>query len=331
MKAVSYSSTGEPWDVVGLVDVPEPVLEPGQVLVSLEAAPIHIADLLAMRATLPFFPVKPGVGGFEGVGRITQCAQDVTTWTVGDRVFLPIGYGAWQERHAVRGANLLRAPEGVAAEQLALVPINLATAYLLLHAYDPLSPGDWVIQNASNSNVASYVDVFARRAGLNVIHLVRRPDLVALLKSQGRAYVLVDSPDLKSDVAAITQAAPKIALDAVGGAATARLGACVADHGLVLSYGFLSKEPHHLDYPDLMFRGVRLRGVLTNWALERLDEAGLKTMRAALDAVASSDALNADIAGIYPFSEAADALRHAAKTGAERKGKVILVPGQAGL
>lgn len=327
MKAVTYDRHGEPWDVIAVKDLPEPTLAPGQAMVALEAAPIHIADLLAIRATLPFFPIQPGVGGFEGVGRITACASDVTRWKAGDRVFLPIGYGAWQECHSVDANALMRAPEGVAAEQLALVPINLATAYLLLHAYDPLSPGDWVIQNASNSNVASYVDVFAKRAGINVIHIVRRPELVDVLKAQGRAHVLLDSPDLKGDVAAIASVQPKIALDAVGGAATARLGSCVVDHGLVLSYGFLSKDPHHLDYPDLMFRGVRLRGVLTNWAMDRLGAEGMQAMRAELDSVAASDDLHAEIAAIYPFSKAADALRLAAKTGPERTGKVILVPG----
>jgi len=326
MKAVTYKTHGEPWDVVEIEDLPEPTLEAGQVLIALEAAPIHIADLLAMRNALPFFPAEPGVGGFEGVGRIVDVAADVSGWAVGDRVFLPIGYGAWQERHAVDAANLLRAPDGVDAQQLALVPINLATAYLMLHAYDPLSPGDWVIQNAANSNVGGYVDLFAKRAGLNIIHVVRRTNLISPLKAEGRAHVIVDGPTLAADVAAITGDAPKLALDAVGGAATTRLAACVGMHGLVLSYGFLSKEPHAIAYPDLVFRGVRLRGVLTNYAMDRLDTDGLAQMRTELDAVVGSGALNAQIAGVYPFDEAAEALRHAAKTGAQRQGKVILKP-----
>lgn len=326
MKGVAYSRHGEPWDVVTVVDLPEPQLSPGQVLVALEAAPIHIADLLAMRATLPFFPVPPGVGGFEGVGRITAIAEDVDDWRVGERVFLPIGYGAWQAHHVVDVAALIKAPEGVPAEQLALAPINLTTAYLLLHAYDRLEDGDWVIQNGANSNVGTYVDVFARRAGINMVHVVRRPALVEILKGEGRAHVLVDGPNLAEEVAAITQSRPKMAFDVIGGEATARLGACVADHGLVLSYGFLSKAPHQLAYPDLVFRGVRLRGVLTNWAMDRLDETSLTQMRGALDDVMTSSELTAQIAAIYPFSKAADALRHAAKTGADRQGKVILVP-----
>ncbi|MEM6681639.1 MAG: zinc-binding dehydrogenase, partial [Pseudomonadota bacterium] len=238
----------------------------------------------------------------------------------------PIGYGAWRERHSVRASTLLRAPENAAAEQLALVPINMATAYLMLHAYDTVSAGDWVLQNAANSNVGHYFEIFAKRAGINVINVVRRSALIDTLKNQGRSHVLVDSDSLAGDVAAITSDPPKIALDAIGGPATTRLGACVAMHGLVLSYGFLSKQPHALAYPDLVFRNVRLRGVLTNYAMERLDADGLARMRSEMDAVMNSGQLSAEIAGIYTFSEAAEALRHAAKTGADRHGKVILKP-----
>lgn len=327
MKAVTYDINGEPWEVVTVSELPDPVPGPGEVLIALEAAPIHIADLIAIRGDKEFFPIEPGVPGFEGVGRVVSCASDVDDWREGDRVFLPIGYGAWKALHALHASQLMRAPEGVAAEQLALVPINLATAYLNLFAYEKLVPGDWIVQNAANSNVATYTAAIAQSKGIRVINIVRRAQLVGPLKASGRAHVLVDGPTLAHDIAAITAVKPRLALDAVGGAATARLGNCVADQGLVLSYGFLSKQPHQIDYPDLMFRGVRLRGMMTNWAYERLSEDELKAMRAHLEQMTTSDQLKANIAGIYPFAQVADALRHAAQTGAQRTGKVILVPG----
>lgn len=327
MKAVQYSDHGEPWDVVSIADLPDPGLKPGQVLVSLEAAPIHIADLLAMRGTLPFFPVPPGVGGFEGVGRVIDCAADVAEWKTGDRVFLPIGYGAWQERHALSAETLMPAPEDVAAEQLALVPINLATAYLNLFAYEQLQPGDWAIQNVANSNVGSYQAKIAKDKGVKLIHVVRRAELIAPLKAQGREHVLLDGPDLPQQVAAITDTPPRLAIDAIGGEASTRMGKCVADGGLVLCYGFLSKQSHAIAYEDLVFRGVRLRGMLTNYAMDRLSEAQQADMRAYLASLMTPEHLNAQIAGVFPFSDAREALRLAAKTGADRRGKVILVPG----
>ena len=66
--------------------------------------------------------------------------------------------------------------------------------------------------------------------------------------------------------------------------------------------------------------------MLTNHPLERMDAAAHARMNADLEAFVASDDLNAEIAGIYPFARAADALRHAARTGADRAGKVILTP-----
>jgi NADPH:quinone reductase-like Zn-dependent oxidoreductase len=325
VKSLYYSANGEPWDVVCVRDEPAPVLQPGQVLVSLEAAPLHIADLMVMRGELAMIPPGPGTPGFEGVGRIARCAPDVVGWTVGERVLLPIAHGACREQQAHDPASLMRVPDGVAAEQLALVRVNLTTAWVLLHAFETLEPGSWVIQNAANSNVGGYVAGLARRAGLKLIEVVRRPELVGMLEADGRGPVLVDGPGLRDEVARLG-VRPRLALDAVGGAATARLGSVVADRGLVLSYGFLSKEPHQLDFPDLIYRDVRLRGMLTNYPLESMDAAAHARMDADLQRFIGEGELRADIAGIYPFSRAADALRHAAETGPARAGKVILVP-----
>ena len=320
MKTLHFTQNGEPWDVIALAEAAPPDPAPGQVLVRLEAMPLHIADLMLMRGQLGMIPPGPGIPGFEGVGRLVTSAPG---WPQGTRVLLPIGVGAARELQAHDPAQLMRVPDAPDAVQLALVRINLTTAWVLLHAYELLPPGSWIIQNAANSNVATYVAALARRAGLNVINLVRRPELVAALKAQGREHVLLDDDSLTLP----DNARPVLALDAIGGPATARLGRLIADHGLVLAYGFLSKQPHALEYPDLIYRGVRLQGMLTNHPLERMDAAAHARMTRDLEAFISSDDLNADIAGIYSFAEAAEALRHAAATGADRAGKVILIPG----
>jgi NADPH:quinone reductase-like Zn-dependent oxidoreductase len=323
MKVLAYETNGEPWDVVRLVDRPRPVPALGQVVVRLEAAPLHIADLLAIRGELDFIGPGAAVPGFEGVGRIVASGTGAGLWQVGQRVILPMAYGAWQEERAVAADDLWPAPEGVAAEQLALVRINAATAYLLLHAYEPLLFGDWVIQNAANANVAHYVRLFGSTLGINVIDVVRRPELVKALSQEGRSHVLLDGPDLAERVKALG-AAPKLALDAVGGAATARLGNAVKDGGLVLSYGFLAHEAYTIDWPDMMFRDVRLRGMMTDRAMAKLGAEGLAAMQQALLDLMARTGGQAEIAGSYTFAQASEALRHAAQIGSGRRGKVIL-------
>ena len=323
MKVLAYETNGEPWNVVRLVERPRPVAGPGEVTVRLEAAPLHIADLLAIRGALDFVAQGPGISGFEGVGRIVSCGPGVHAWRVGERVILPMAYGALQEERAVSAANLWRAPEGVAAEQLALVRINAATAHLLLHAYTTLRPGDCVVQNAANSNVAHYVHLLGITLGIEVIDVVRRSELVGMLAAAGRRNVLLDGPDLAGRIRALGLQ-PKLGLDAVGGAATARLGASLADGGLILSYGFLAHEAYAIDWPDMMFRDVRLRGMMTDRALARIGPVGIKSMQNALFDLMAKTGGQAEISQCYTFAQAAEALRHAAEVESGRTGKVIL-------
>jgi NADPH:quinone reductase-like Zn-dependent oxidoreductase len=329
VKSLRYDQNGEPGEVLRLVDAATPTITSGGVIVALEAAPVHIADLKAVRGDLAFIPRGGGVPGFEGVGRVIACGPGERRWKAGDRVILPMAYGAWQEELSVRSDALWRAPDGVPAEQLALARINLSTAYLLLNAYEALAPGDWIIQNAANANVAHYVHMLAADRGISVIDLVRRPELVAALGASGRRHVLVDQAGLAGIVKDRWGISPRLAFDAIGGGATARLGNCVCDGGLVLAYGFLAESAYRIDYPDMMFRDVRLRGMMTDRAIERIGADGVQSMMACLEAAMASSLMHADIAGIYPFSDFRAALAHAAATGAARQGKVILVPDPA--
>ncbi len=326
MLQVSYSRNGDPDQVIELVEAPDPAPEAHEVLVELEAAPIHIADLKAIRGQLAFLPPGGGVPGFEGVGRIVQVGRQVSEWAVGERVILPLRYGAWQSLRAMDPAGLWRAPEGIAAEQLALVRVNLSTAYLLLEAFADLAPGDWVVQNAANSNVAGYVAQLAADRGLNLIDVVRREAAAADLRAAGRSHVLVADVTLSADIRRIAGGPVRIAFDAIGGGATARLAATVADGGLVVCYGFLSEAAYQVDYHDLMFRDVRPVGFLTDRAFDSLTDLGRAQMSATLQAMLAKGRLDAQIAGVYAFDAVKDALSHAARTGAERQGKVILRP-----
>ena len=326
MRQIIYRDNGDPEAMVEVVDAPAPEAEPGQVLVALEAAPIHIADLKAIRGEIRFIAPGGGVPGFEGAGRICAVGAGVDGWAVGDRVILPVGFGAWREIVVADPAQLWRAPDGVAAEQLALVRVNLTTAYALLKAFVDLQPGDWVVQNAANSNVGGYVAQLAEGFGVNLIDVVRRPALVERLIGEGRRHVLTDGPSLSDQIRAIATRPPRIAFDAVGGEATARLGACVEDHALVVCYGYLSEEAYRIEYEDLMYRGVTPVGFLTNWAVARLSDAQQQGMRDAFDAMMQTGALNAQIAAVYPFAEIKAAIRHAAQTGEDRRGKIILTP-----
>lgn len=324
MKFIRYLSYGEPDAVVEIAETESPRPGPNEIVIALEAAPVHLADIKNITGQPWFRAPLPATPGYEGVGRVTSVGADVSGLGEGDRVFLPTGLGTWREEFVAPADGIWRAPEGVPAEQLALISINLQTAYLMLVEAN-LSPGDWVIQNAANSNVGFYVIRLARQMGFKTINVARRPEVLDSLLAAGGDHAIVDGGDLASRVERLG-ADVRLAIDAVGGAATARLAGCVGMNGKVVNYGFLSGDTCEISAQQMMFRQLTLSGFFTKASLARMSRQAVDEMREVLSSFVVTDAPSAPIAGIYSFADVHKALRHAALTEGERQGKVVLVP-----
>ena len=333
MRVIRYRRFGIPEEVVQVEHEALPEPGAGKVRIRLEAAPVHIADLKHIRG-LPWFDQyqPPYTPGYEGVGRISAVGAGVSPQRVGERVFLPVGFGAWAEEHVVAAEGLWSAPEGIAAEQLALVPINFSTAWLLLRHPTPLRegllrPGDWVIQNAANSNVGYYLVRLCRQWGLHTVNVVRRPGALPALAGWGGDLNLVDGDDLAERVRAVVPPGRlRLAIDAIAGDATMRLGRCFGvEGGIIASYGLLSGEPCRLPPEMLMLADVTLTGFFAARTIRQLGPAAAAAMHADINALLVAEPPQAPIAATYGFDDIRAAVAHAGRTGAERDGKIVLV------
>ena len=83
MRAIQAKRAGGP-EVLELVDLPDPVAGPGEVLVKTAAAGINFIDTYRRGGMYPMpFPHVPGS---EGAGVVTAVGDDVTDLAVGDIV-----------------------------------------------------------------------------------------------------------------------------------------------------------------------------------------------------------------------------------------------------
>ena len=328
MKRVIYRQYGQPADVLELVEEDAGTPGAGEVMVRMEAAAMHIADLKNIRGEPEFRPPLPHMPGYEGIGRIAAVSKDAGGWQIGDRVFVLTMTGVWSEMLRVKAAGLIRAPEGDAV-QLALLPLNPPTAYLILEDFaHGLKPGDWIIQNAANSSCGIYLAKLARLRGLRSVNVVRRESLFPLVHEAGGDVVLVDGPDLAERVRAATGGAPiRLGVDAVAGAATGRLAACLADDATLLNYGALAGEPCQIRPTDLFLHNIKLIGFWTKRQMAGRTPAAAAAVYEKMAALVADGTLRAQIAGVFPFSRVKDACALAAQVGDARPGKVILVPG----
>ncbi len=325
MLKAQYSQRGPvPQDLLEVMPLQLPEPAAGEVRVKVLAAPINPSDVLTLTGEYGMLPPLPAVGGNEGVGRVEALGPDVSQMKVGQMVLLPAGCGSWVSALNLRADRLIPLPEADPL-QLSMLTVNPPTAALLLSEFVTLAEGDWVIQNAANSGVGSYLVQIARRRGLRSVSVVRRESAIADVMASGGDLVVVDGPDLAERVREATGgAAIRLGIDAVGGTATDRLGACLADGGVVVNYGMMSGEACQLSASAIVFRDLSLRGFwLARWFRTASSERK-QALFAELTGLIASGELKARIAATYSLSQIREAV--AAAVAGERDGKILVVP-----
>src|SRR6478735_4483039 len=257
MKTLQLSSFGVPTDVVELADVAPVGPGPGQLVVSIEAAPINPSDLSLIRGIYGVRPELPAALGAEGVGRVIAVGDGVNPSRVGTRVLVvpTLEQATWREQTVLDERNAVPVDPDGDPLQLAMLGINPITAHALLHGYVKLSEGAWVAQTGASSATARYVLALARHAGLRTLNVVRRADSVTSLREAGGDVVLVEGDDLAGHAAdAIGDAPLELIIDAVAGEPVAQLAPLLKTGGQIVSYTARGRQPLSISILDLIFR-----------------------------------------------------------------------------
>ena len=325
LKAQYTRRDPDPQSVIEAVPFERPVPAAGQALVAVLAAPINPSDVLTLTGEYGILPPLPAVGGNEGVGRVVELGPDTQGPAVGQTVLLPAGIGTWASHVLAPVAKLVPLPNGADPQQLAMLTVNPPTASLLLGNFVDLKPGDWVVQNAANSGVGSYLVQLARQRGLKTVNIVRRESAVAGVEALGADVVLVDGEDLAARVKAVTHdASIKLGVDSVGGSATLRLAACLGEGGIVVNYGALSGDACKVSPRELVFRDITLKGFwLARW-FRITPAAQHHALLAELAGLIAAGKLKAPIQATYDLMQIKQAV--AAAAAGERQGKIMIVP-----
>jgi NADPH:quinone reductase-like Zn-dependent oxidoreductase len=321
-----YTERGpNPHQLIAPVEVELPALQAGEARVEVLAAPINPSDVLTLTGEYGILPPLPAIGGNEGVGRIVECASDVSTLPVGTVVLLPVGCGSWSTHLQLPAKSLVPLPAGIDPVQLSMLTVNPPTALLMLRDFVDLQPGDWVIQNAANSAVGGYLVQIAKLRGINTVNVVRRESAIAAVREAGAEHVLVDGDDLPKQVRVLTGDAPiRLGIDCVGGVSTENLARCLAEGATLVNYGAMSGERCMISPRYFVFRDITLRGFWLSQWFKKADPAARKAVFAEVGGLIATGKLKAKIQQTYPLTDIAKAV--AAAAGGERDGKIVLVP-----
>lgn len=321
---VQFRSFGPPSEVAEIVamDPSEPAED--EVLVRMAFAPINPADVNFMEGTYGKVPALPAFAGNEGVGRIEAVGRNVRNLRAGDPVLPLAPPGIWRDRFTLPAAHVIPLPADLDLVQASMLRVNPATALLLLTHFVSLDPGDWIIQNAANSAVGLAVIQLARHFGWKTLNLVRRPEAAEMCRNFGAdAVVLESEPDFRNAAAAaMGDAEPRLALNAVGGDSALKLADLLAPKGSHVTFGAMSRQKLSLPNRFLIFKELTFTGFWVSRHMEAISATEVAGIFQCLADLMRSGKLRLPVEKIYRLAELKEALHRAQQPG--RSGKVLL-------
>lgn len=323
-RTVMQHRTGDPGAVAAIVESPVPQPGEGELLVELVVAPINPAEILMLQGAYGYrdtTPALPRAAGIEGVGRVVGGATTIVP--EGSLVSLAGSPGVFSDYRVIPASSALVLPPSVDPDTFAVSFVNVQAVLLMLHEWSELDAGDVIIQNAGNSAYARVLDAIASRRGLTVVNVVRSRRSALAVEGELKGPVLVDGDDLDERVRAVTGGTrPRVAIDAVGGAATGRLAETLAPGGRVVTYGLLSGEPVQVDTRIVVFNGVRVEGFWLPRSMAAAPAELLAGIAAGALEIIGEGGFTVPIAARIGLAGIAEALALAEQGG--RDGKVVL-------
>jgi len=341
MKAAVMREFGTP-DVLKYEDIETPKPKPGHVLIKVLAAGINRWDHYLRAGDLTQDISMPHILGADAVGEIAEVGDGVVDFEVGERVIPAAGFPTNESEYDIEPLSLapsftlpgtgvwgtyaqyveiparfvIRDATGLPAEEVATLPMVLATSVRSVKEVGGVQGRDHVLVHAGTSGSGSMQIQVAKALGAYVATTVRDGNKVELPRNLGADLVINTSRD---DFAKAVQdwtegRGADVVIDNLGGDILAKSIEAARPKGVIVAYGFAAGTQVSFDIRSLFFGQKEMRGSMGSdpkdlqWGLERVGEGKIKPV---LDRT-------------LPLNEAAEA--HHLVANNEVKGNLVLLP-----
>jgi len=291
------------------VDLPEPAVTDGKVLVRMTAAGVTPLEHTILSGQFPLAKA-PLVLGSEGAGVVEEGGG--TAFPAGSRVMFTGAYGvfedgAYSEWLAVRKESLCLIPEGVDDVSAAGIPVAYLTAQMAL-TLAGFQAGKTVLAPAIGGSVGNAVTQLARALGAkHAISSTTNHAKAEQAKALGFHEVIdLSFEKLGDGVRRITGGyGADIVIDGVGGEVLSEALGALALHGSLTTLGYSASRKATIDVTNLIWQ----RASIKSFILFAQPQAAWADAWNAIVRLLQSGAIKPIVAKTFPLAEAADALR----------------------
>lgn len=322
MKAILFDQLGGP-EVLKLGDAAKPEVRPGWVLIKNHAIGINFADTLFRQGQYLMKPKLPDTPGLEAAGVIEAVGPGVEHLKPGMRV-AAIGAKTYAEYSLVSASQTMPLPDFVSFAEGAAFPIQVLTAYHMLHTAHQTTPGQTVLVHSAAGGVGIVAVQIAKAAGARVIGTVSSDSKIGLVKEYGAdAVINYAAQDFAEEALKLTDGkGVDLILDAVGKPTLEKGLRCLVPFGHLMLYGRAGGPPDPLNLLTLFQKSLKVSGFVlyTVSAMPGKHREGIENSFQLIGA----GKLKLLIGKSFPLAEAAEAHRYMESR--QSTGKLVLIP-----
>jgi NADPH:quinone reductase len=274
MRAVVVDRWMEPAEL-RVSEIPDPVAEPGELLVEIRAAGCNFFDTLLVRGQYQSKPKFPFIPGAELAGEVVAVGEGVSDFRPGDRVLASLASspsGAYAERIAIRASTAWRMPESMSFDEGAAFPIVYPTSYSGLVFRGQLRAGENLLVHAAAGGVGIAAVQIGKALGARVIATAGGAEKLEIARRAG-ADVAIDYRD-EDWVERVKQETggkgADVIYDSVGGDVFDGSMKCIAFNGRLLVIGFAGGRIPEVKANRILLKNVAVVGL--HWGAYAIHE-----------------------------------------------------------
>ncbi|GAA1484148.1 NAD(P)H-quinone oxidoreductase [Brachybacterium fresconis] len=308
MRAIAITEEHE----LELVELPEPVAAPGEVLVDVVAAGVNRADVAQ---TAGMYPPPPGASELPGL-EVSGHRRDT-----GEAVVALLAGGGYAEVVAVPEGQLLPVPEGMDPVEAAGVIEVCATVVSNLVLEGRLADGETVLIHGGTGGIGTVAIQLARHLGARVLTTVGSDEAFDRVRDLGADAVWNRRT---TDLLEVVREAggADVILDIVGGPTLADNVGMLREHGRLVIIGTLGGAIGELPIGMLMGKRARVIGTTLRSRRTEGKREILEATRELVWPLLADGTLSVPLHARLPMDRASEA--HAILRDGGHLGKVVL-------
>jgi NADPH2:quinone reductase len=303
-------------------EVPDP--GKGEVLIKIHAAGVNRPDVMQRQGLYPPPPGASPILGLEVAGEIVATGDDVSAWSVSNRVCALTNGGGYAEYVAVPAGQCLPVPAGLTLQEAAALPETFFTVWANVFDRAELKPGERFLVHGGSSGIGITAIQMAKSLGSIVFTTAGSKEKCAACRRFG-ADVAVNYHE--QDYVEVLKEASEgqgvdVILDIVGGDYVARNLELAAKDGRIVSLSFIKGSRVEIDMMPILLKRLIITGSTLRPRSAQAKAGIAKKLTTQIWPLIESKEIKPLIAARFPLEDAAES--HKLIESSKHIGKIIL-------